>query len=189
LPEAACQVAISPGPPSRAREALYGKHTDAPAAYTPRVANNALPVLPPLASRRRVTWSPEIGQRVADLYAEGKSLRDIASADDMPDYVTLWRWKGEYPDFATALTRARASKAEVLVSEGREVLRGVDPDSKFGSARVAKANSLANYLKWEAGCLDRDTYGDRPTVEVKIGSVAVAFAKLSGDARAAPDDE
>lgn len=145
---------------------------------------------PPKTLAPRVTWSVEVGDRIAALYADGKSLRDIGQMDGMPDYVTLWRWKAEHPEFATVLAHARTAKAEVLATEGCELVDeplDLSLDGKIASAGVTRANNRANYRKWLAGCLDRETYGERPAVEVKIGEVSMAFARLSSPS--AGDDD
>ena len=122
-----------------------------------------------------VRYSEDIGKAVAAKYASGSSLRAIGATDGMPDYVTIWRWKNEHPEFATILACARAQRAEGLADEGLTIVDACGTEA----GEVGKAREQGNYRRWLAGCLDRDTYGERPAVAISVGAVLVAFADMA----------
>jgi hypothetical protein len=59
------------------------------------------------------------------------------------------------------------------------IIDSVDPDSDFGGHRVSKAREQVGLRRWLAGCLDRDTYGERPPqVNVQVNASLAAFSDL-----------
>lgn len=133
---------------------------------------------------KAVVWSEDVANRVLELVAGGMPLYRVPSVEGMPSIPTLYEWRAdpERAEWAKALAHARASRADRLADEGLSIVDSVDPDSPFGSARVSRSREQANYRRWLAGCLDRETYGERPpTVAVQVNSqVAVAFGRLGG---------
>lgn len=128
-----------------------------------------------------ITWSEDVGQQILEHVASGKTWRQIAAMPAMPSVMTMFEWRDRHPEWANGLARARKAHADELAAHGKAILEAVDPDSKFGSARVQKANSLANYDQWLAKSYDRDTYGERPTVvAVQVNTIATAFGKMAG---------
>jgi hypothetical protein len=123
-----------------------------------------------------VEWSEEAAARVLAAIVAGTPIYKIPSLPGMPCVVTLYEWKEKHPEWANALARARASRADRLVDEGLGIVDSCDGDS---SSQVGKAREQAGYRRWLAGCLDRETYGERPAVAVTIGQVGIAFGRLS----------
>lgn len=132
-----------------------------------------------LGPGRPSIYTPALAEALLARYAAGEPIKTICASDGMPAYETYRTWKWSRDDFRAALTRARADKAEILAERPAAHLAAVDPDSPYGSARVSLAREKVAYDLWLAGKLDRDTYGERPAVEVKIGEVSLAFARLA----------
>ena len=131
---------------------------------------------------RPSTYDPATAAFVVDLYAQGRSLRDIAPLVHMT-HVGLIGWRHAHPDFATALAHAREAKAEVMTEDGLALLDAVDCDvgHGIGSARVSKASQQANYRLALARCLDPATYGDKVRVDGALAVAAViAFVDAAG---------
>ena len=127
---------------------------------------------------RPSTYDPATAAFVVDLYAQGRSLRDIAPLVHMT-HVGLIGWRHAHQDFATALAHAREAKAEVMTEDGLALLDAVDCDvgHGIGSARVSKASQQANYRLALARCLDPGTFGDKMRVDGALAvGVLVAFA-------------
>lgn len=136
---------------------------------------------------RPTTYTADLAERIATLYAEGRSWREVAAMPGMPAWATIHGWMEDHEGFRHALARARRSKADEAAHEAGRVLEACDVDrepTKTASARVTLASARSNYLRWLAGCLDRDTYGDRPpVVAVQVTSnVIVALDRLAGRA-------
>ena len=115
---------------------------------------------------------------IVERYADGQSIRGIADALGLKkSAVGLWLVKrGE----GGHLARARKAKAALLIDQAVAYLDDVDPESKFGSARVSKAREQANMRKYIAGCLDRQTWSESVKMDVSATlQVVAAFSDLS----------
>jgi len=130
----------------------------------------------PAKMGRPTLFSPTVESAIIEGVAAGKFLSEVCEAEGMPSVRTVDRWTVERDDFRLALARAREVGAEGLVREGMRILDECDTSS---APPVTKAVGQANYRKWLAGCHARDRYGDTPMVNVSIGAVNVAFARLS----------
>lgn len=110
---------------------------------------------------RPSSFTPELGDEICARLAEGKSLRSILKADDMPAMSTVFRWLREDDEekstFREQYARAKQEAADALADEIQEVSDGVlekkyDPNA----ARVA-----IDGKKWVASKLKPKVYGDR----------------------------
>ena len=136
-----------------------------------------------------VVWSEEVGAKVIALVTSGVPLYRVEGHPGMPNVQTLYEWRATKPEWAVALARARASRADRLADEGLGLVDGVDPDSSFGSARVSKAREQANYRRWLAGALDPDTYADKgANVTVNVGT-KIELGAILPDRPTQPDRE
>lgn len=109
---------------------------------------------------RPSSYTPEIGARICDGMAGGKSLQEVCREEGMPHPGTVWRWRMEHEAFRENYARAREAQGDHYgrkVAEVAEaVLRGeVVPDV----ARVAMDG-----LKWSAARMNR-SWGDKQEVE------------------------
>lgn len=124
-----------------------------------------------------IVWSEEAGQRVLALAASGVPIYKIEAFPGMPNAQTIYEWRERRPEWAAALARARAVRAERLADEGLGLIDACDGDS---SSQVTKAREQGAYRRWLAGCLDRATYGDAVQVAATVDVRAVvAFAGLA----------
>lgn len=151
------------------------------------VVTSALATVEPKPLGRPSDYRPELVQRVINALEGGLLLREVGRLEWAPDHATIYRWAEAHPDFRDALARARKAGADRMAEECVTLADNVDTDSPHGSARVSKVREQIGVRQWLAKSLDRDTYGDRPAVEVKIGEVNLAFAKLCSPVQS--DDE
>ncbi len=93
--------------------------------------------------------------------ADGHSLRELAADFDCSRWL-LQRWLREDPDREACYEEAKREGAAAMVEEGKELLDTADEKSTAG---VQKARFRAEYRKWYAGVLDRQSFGppDRRT--------------------------
>lgn len=130
---------------------------------------------PPVKLGRPSEYTAETGERICEAIADGFPIRRFRERDDLPDPLTVYRWEARYPEFHERLACARRAVAARYAETGLERIEAVDPDSEYGSARVSKARDTAGHMRWLAGCLDRDTYGERaPVVAVQVNSTVVS---------------
>lgn len=126
------------------------------------------------------TYTPELGDLICALIAEGKSLRQITSLDNMPAVSTimLWVMKGyrgdeTYKAFSEQYTHAREAQAEVYANE---IIDIADDDSldrmfiedKDGNVKAAlnsefvqRSKIKIDARKWTASKLLPKKYGDK----------------------------
>lgn len=105
----------------------------------------------------------------------------------MPSWEALYAWSagrdpGAAPGFMEAYAHANKCRADVIardkVRECVEAPLDTRFDGKLASAGVQRETQRANYYRWLAGCLDRDTYGERPPqVNVQVNP---AFVTVCG---------
>ena len=139
-----------------------------------------------------VVWSEEVGAKVIALVTSGVPLYRVESHPDMPNSQTLYEWRDKYPEWATALARARRSRADRLADEGMALVDeplDLSMDGKVASAGVSRQNNRANYRRWLAGALDPDTYADKgANVTVNVGT-KIELGAILPDRPTQPDRE
>ena len=86
---------------------------------------------------------------------DGKSLRQICDADDMPNRRTVMRWLEVDDDFATKYARARVLQADLMDDKINELIETVTP----ASAPADRVKLAA--LQWRAAKLEPKKYGDK----------------------------
>lgn len=115
-------------------------------------------------------YSEELAETICLQMIEGKSLRAICQADEMPHISTVLRWlaSGEHVTFANKYAHAREAQADVMDSRILDVA-----DACTNETALADRVKIAAY-QWRASKLAPKRYGDKLDVE---GSLAV---KVSG---------
>ncbi len=119
-------------------------------------------------------YSQELADRIFTEYGKGRSIREICEQDDMPDRMTLWRWRNEKPDFATALARAREANAETIEDQISDIEQRVLTEQVNPQA----ANVVLSSMRWRARVLHPNRYGDKAEVEHK-GSLTVNVLRFT----------
>jgi hypothetical protein len=105
-------------------------------------------------------YSDELADDICDLIANGRSLRSICTADDMPSRRTVLRWLSENPDFAAKHARAREAQADVMDEKILEVA-----DACTNETAAADRVKIGAY-QWRAARLAPKRYGDKIQAEV-----------------------
>jgi hypothetical protein len=104
-----------------------------------------------------MTYSPEqvatAKERVCKEIADGKSLRAICAADDMPSVETVRVWLIEDGEFSVQYARAREEQADYYADEI------IDIADAAKDANLARLQIDAR--KWKASKLQPKKYGDK----------------------------
>lgn len=121
---------------------------------------------------------------MADLICQrlalGESLRQICKDPEMPDKVTVLRWKNSFEAFRTQYAHAREEQGDSYFEMGIEVAVACED--------AAKARLAFDAYKWAAGKLKPGTYGDKVqhANAAGDGDVTIQVVKFSGSKRNDP---
>jgi hypothetical protein len=107
-------------------------------------------------------YTPELGEKIANLLAEGKSLRRICDSNpDLPDRTTLLRWACDpkHP-FYDQYARGRDMQADTLADD---IIDIADEATTKDEAQIARVR--VDSRKWIASKLKPKRYGDKLALE------------------------
>ena len=133
---------------------------------------------------RPTDYKHSLADQICELIADGKSLREICSCDDMPNRATVFRWLNLHEEFSDQYARAREEQAETLADEivgiadeevtfvkkskhGGEDEEG-EQEVAFDSAAVARNRLRMDARKWVASKLKPKKFGDKIDVDAKL---------------------
>jgi hypothetical protein len=121
-------------------------------------------------SKRPTKYTPELFERICDEIADGKSLRQVCSPDDMPDRGVVRKWMIANPELHTQYTRAREDRAELFADEIMEIAdNSTDPQM----ARVQ-----VDARKWIASKMLPKVYGDKTHTDITSNGNTIAVAPI-----------
>jgi hypothetical protein len=131
--------------------------------------------------RPRLKFDQAIADRICEAIVQGKSLRRICAAKDMPSVTTCMKWLREDAIFAQQYARAKEEQADGYADELIELAN---------EATATNANAIrvrADILKWVCSKLKPRRYGDRLDVrhEGQASGLTIVLAELTPDQRAA----
>lgn len=118
-------------------------------------------------------YTPEIASRICAELAQGRSLRSVCKAEDLPSITTIFNWFRVHPDFLEQYTRAKEESADALSDEmldiaddGRndfmeqQVSEGVTAYQVNGE-HIQRSRLRIETRKWLASKLKPKKYGDK----------------------------
>lgn len=121
---------------------------------------------------KQVRYTEAIADAICDALADGKSIRTICQASDMPDRRTVERWQDANPDFAARCARARAEGAEFHHAE-MDRIEGLVLN---GALDPKAANVVLSNKRWRMEKLEPKKYGQKVESEVTHkGSVGLTI--------------
>ncbi|TXH10037.1 MAG: terminase small subunit protein [Spirochaetes bacterium] len=128
---------------------------------------------------RPSSFTEEIAAEICAQIIEGKSLRTICLADDMPDVRTVMRWVSSNPLFRQQYARAKEEQADALVEEILDISDDGTNDwmearDKDGAAigwrengeAIQRSKLRVDTRKWVASKLKAKKYGDSASLRV-----------------------
>jgi len=104
---------------------------------------------------RPSTFTQEVADAICDGLIDGKSLRTICLADDMPHRSTVLRWMDADETFATKCARARTMQADLMDDLILETADKCTPETA-----AADRVKISAY-QWRASKLAPKKYGDK----------------------------
>lgn len=123
---------------------------------------------------RPSNYNTDIATTICEAIADGKSVRTICDAKDMPDQKTVYRWLEKHEEFRQQYARARERQADLYASEIIEISDDGRRDYEIGDDgkevvdhdHIARARLRVDARKWYASKLAPKKYGDKLTTEV-----------------------
>jgi len=106
-------------------------------------------------------YSTELAGEILAMYAAGLSVSEICREDGMPDRVTLWRWRNENEEFATAFARAREANAESIEDE----MLKIECQVLLGQLEPQAASVVLSSQRWRARVLHPARFGDKVAID------------------------
>lgn len=119
-------------------------------------------------------FRPETANRICEELIEGKSLRSICSADDMPNASTVCRWLAQFPEFREQYAHAREAQADTLTDEMLDIAddgtndwmekKNAEGDVvgvEYNGDAVQRSRLRIDTRKWYASKLAPKKYGDK----------------------------
>jgi hypothetical protein len=121
---------------------------------------------------RPSSYTPEIGNLICELMAEGKGLRQVCEAEHMPSRNTVMRWVEANDVFRGQYARAREAMYDWIAEEAIRIADDSSGDyfieDRNGQsvvvpdhARVQRSRLQVDTRRWLLSKLSR-RYGDRP---------------------------
>jgi transposase-like protein len=117
---------------------------------------------------RPTDYTEEVAARICEEIAEGKSIRQICRADDMPAPSSVYKWLMEHPQFSEQYERARQEQAEAFAQEIIEIADNGTNDTyvdENGNKKtdwdvLGRSKLRVDARKWIASKLLPKKYGD-----------------------------
>jgi len=137
-----------------------------------------------------MTYKPEIGDKICELIAQGKSLLAICKAKGMPTQTTVFRWIAEDKEFREKYARAREAQADALVEEILEIaddgtndwMASNDPENpgyRLNGEHVQRSKLRVDSRKWFASKVAPKKYGEKLELASDPSAPLVPVVKLT----------
>jgi hypothetical protein len=122
-------------------------------------------------------YTQETADRICAQLAEGKSLRTICKADDLPSCQTVYAWLRTHAEFLAQYTRAKEDAADAFAEEMLDIadeasndwMEVHDKDNagyRFNGEHVNRSRLRVDTRKWIASKLKPKKYGERVQAEL-----------------------
>lgn len=126
---------------------------------------------------RPTDYNIDIAANICAQLVEGKSLRSICRAEDMPGLATVFVWLNKHSEFAEQYAHAREAQADTLADEITDIADDSTNDymervTKDGGTELVldaehinRSRLRVDARKWIASKLKPKKYGDTQRVE------------------------
>lgn len=123
---------------------------------------------------RPTTYTHDLASRICAEMADGKSLRSVCKADDMPACSSVFLWIGKYPEFSEQYEKAVEQRAASIFEESLEIAddgtndwmvrEGKDGENlgwTLNGEHVQRSRLRVDTRKWFLSKMLPKRYGDR----------------------------
>lgn len=120
-------------------------------------------------------YTQEIADRICSQLAEGRSLRTICKANDMPSCVTVYAWLRLHDEFLKQYTRAKEDAADAFAEEMLDIADEAsndwmeihdkdNPGYRLNGEHINRSRLRVDTRKWIAAKLKPKKYGEKISV-------------------------
>ena len=118
---------------------------------------------------RSTSYTQDKAIKICERLARGRSMKSIATDDDMPAQGTIYVWLRDNEEFQEIYARARETQADAIfdeclsIADDKNLDTSIDEDGKLivdGEA-IQRARLRIDTRKWMAGKLRPKKYGDK----------------------------
>ena len=122
--------------------------------------------------------------------AEGRSLRSVCTAEDMPCIATVFNWLKKYPQFLAQYARAKEESADALADEMLDIADDArndwmrrnhgedDPGWVANGEHIQRSRVRIDTRKWLASKLKPKKYGDSTAITGPEGGPIESVMKI-----------
>jgi hypothetical protein len=124
------------------------------------------------AGGRPSDYTKDLGDLICELLAQGHSLRKICRLEDMPHFVTVFRWMQKDEEFCKQYRAARDVQADYFMDEIVDIADDTSEDELFtedgrkcmNSEFVQRSKLRIDARKWAASKIAPKKYGDKVSI-------------------------
>lgn len=128
-----------------------------------------------MGSRSRKAFAKDWQDRLIREVSEGKSLREVCRAEDMPSRPFVYEQLEEQKDFANRYARATEDRADKIFEEILDIADNAEGDiAELEDGReivnhenIQRSKLRVDARKWMLGKMQPTKYGDRMQVDQK----------------------
>lgn len=124
---------------------------------------------------RPTDYTQELGDRICEKIAEGKSMRSVCREEDMPGLSTVFRWIRDIKEFQEQYARACEERTEALseeildiaddgINDWMEVEYKDNTVWKVNNEAVQRSRLRVDTRKWIMSKMKPKKYGDKVDV-------------------------
>lgn len=128
-------------------------------------------------------YTDNIFNSICDQLADGKSLKRICEADDMPDKATFYNWINNNQDLLDKYARAKDDASDALAED----IQNIADDVLSGKYEPNNARVAIDAKKWIASKLKPKKYGDK--IDMTTNGKDLPTPILSGLSRTNINDD
>jgi len=141
-------------------------------------------------------YSQELADRICAELAEGKSMRTVCLAEDMPAMSTVFKWLRERKEFSEQYAKAKTESADAMVEEMIDIaddgrndwMEAHDRDGDFigykvNGDHIQRSRLRVETRKWIAAKLKPKKYGEKVDLNHGVqpeNPLATLLAQVAG---------
>lgn len=147
-------------------------------------------------------FSQETADRICGQLIEGKSLRTICVADEMPSASTVCRWLAQFPAFREQYAHAREAQADTLTDEMLDIAddgtndwmekkntQGDVTGVEYNGDAVQRSRLRIDTRKWYASKLAPKKYGDKLDISTPAGGLTINLKRFTPEPETKPEPD